>query len=73
MCHDTATNLVQVYHQYRQRNVVFVSLSMDSREVVQSLTGAAGWPSGFGVHPETMQRLGVFSTEFAETFPHWGG
>lgn len=60
-CRKAAPNLVQVYREFSDRDVEFVSITCSSESTVQQFVDEFGisWPSGFSAKPETLTAYGA--------------
>jgi len=61
VCQEAAPGLVQVYQEFRDRGVEFVSIARMSEQVVRQFIDEFGipWPAGFSAEPETLFAYGA--------------
>src|SRR5262245_44701196 len=61
MCRVAAPDLVEIYNDYKDRDVVFVSLCRNDRDVAESFAKSTGisWPVGYRADSTIQKLVGV--------------
>jgi hypothetical protein len=64
MCRETAPGLVQAYHRFKARGVVFVSLTDVGPEAAKEFMAQfkVPWPCGYGAELEDLAQFGAYTS-----------